>query len=387
MTKQQSSFRRYLPKYEDDFTTISNKLISDKSLEDSDFRFLVYLFSNRPEWQVYLCNVSKKLGWSGKKITKAVNRLYRLGYIRKKQTRNERGRFSHYDFEFHHEPIFFEENSIDNSDIEELIQNAPSHNEYEPDSGFRPTVTPQTKCPHNEYEPDALSPLAVNDQLPLPLSTTKSCSIQSTIAQSKNLKKAMPYRKKNEEGATERAVPSLNFGSKAMDRLPSKQRKKPRNPEHEARFQWLMSLEIVDENGNIDENEMSWLSYRYTKFALENAYSHLIYKEQCQGFTPKSRLKMFKHLLKNEGNPMGVNVEKNRQYAQEFAKKNGWSSLEIHQKYCQDADFSGIDLNLNMEPKAFEDSLLRLYNTNNRNRRQDEFEEEFHFDAREYDDE
>lgn len=84
---------------------------------------------------------------------------------------------------------------------------------------------------------------------------------------------------------------------------------------------------------------------------------------------------------------MGVNVEHNRRFAEEFAKKNGWSSLEIHQKYCQDADFSGIDLNLNMEPKAFEDSLLRLYNTTNRNRRQDEFEEEFHFDAREYDDE
>lgn len=384
MNAQKVAFRRYRPRYEDDSTTISNKLIINNSLKDSDFRFLVYLFSNRPDWEVYLCNVRKRLGWGRKKTWQCVRRLFQLGYIRMKQIRNAKGQFSHYDFEFHHDPIFFHQNLSKDSYIEQLEENDPPDNEYEPDDPFGNTVDPQEECPHNQYEPETLKGDSQKETLPLPLSTTKSCSIQAPIAQSRNLKRAMPCSELNEKRAVG-AMPSSNLGSRAMDGLPSKQRKKPRSPHHEANFQWLMSLEITDENGIVDENEMSWLSHKYSKRDLENAYAHMAYKEEFQGFKPKSRLKIFKYLLKNEGNPMGVNVEKNRFYAEEFAKKNAWFSLEIHQKYCQDKDFSGMDLNLNMEPNLFQDSLLRLYNTITRNRPPAESEQDFYFDARDYD--
>lgn len=146
-----------------------------------------------------------------------------------------------------------------------------------------------------------------------------------------------------------------------MDASPSRQRKHKRSEAHEDLFQWLLGLQICDESGYLDEDEMSYLSHKYTRVQLENAFCHLQHKINKKGFKPKSNIAIFKHLLQNEHNLIGMNAEINEAFARKFANDLGWGTLKINEKYVIDKNHSAKDLSLNMEPAAFRSSLENLY--------------------------
>src|SRR5277367_5039634 len=102
-----SIFKKYQPPYDEQYTTIPNRLIVDKNLTDADFRILTYLFSNSGDWTVYLGYTRHILGWGKEKMQKTIAHVIKLGYVRREQVR-VKGRFSHYNFTYHHTPIFTE---------------------------------------------------------------------------------------------------------------------------------------------------------------------------------------------------------------------------------------------------------------------------------------
>lgn len=168
-----------------------------------------------------------------------------------------------------------------------------------------------------------------------------------------------PTPKKKE--ALKKAVPLLY--SKKENSGSSKKRKYPRNSEHQACFDWLMTLNITDEKGHLCEDEMSFLSHKYSMKRLEDAHFHMMHKIKTGKTKPKSLIAVFKHLLNQEHSPINQNCEVNLQYANDFKECVTWNSLEIHEKYVEDVNFPGKDISLNIDPKEFQSSLDRLFNS------------------------
>src|SRR5271156_653757 len=123
----QAVFKKYQAPYDESHTTIPNRLIIDKNLTDAAFRFLTYLFSNKDTWKVYIGVTRRMFGWGSCKMECAINLLIKLGYVRRRQVR-EKGKFAHYEFEYHHKPIFLGQS-------EELPSDA-----FQPEGGFPCTV-------------------------------------------------------------------------------------------------------------------------------------------------------------------------------------------------------------------------------------------------------
>ena len=89
-------------------------MIFNSKLKDSSFRLLCALDA-LPEsnWKTNQSWLAKELGWGREKVAAAIANLEETGYLRRIQNR-ENGRFAHYNYEFHWEPIF-----KDNPNIQE----------------------------------------------------------------------------------------------------------------------------------------------------------------------------------------------------------------------------------------------------------------------------
>ncbi len=107
--RQKSTWTKYIPPYDQRHVTIPSTLIVNKNLSDAGFRLLNYFFSNCDQWDLYMHKIAETLGWGREKTTKAVLEIIDLGYVKRELVR-EGGRFSHYNYTYHHSPVFYEEN-------------------------------------------------------------------------------------------------------------------------------------------------------------------------------------------------------------------------------------------------------------------------------------
>jgi len=345
---KEATFERHKEPYDEKFTTVPNRLIVDNNLTDSDFRLLMYLFSNSETWKVYIGHTRKILGWGKEKMEKTIDHIIKLGYVHRTLVR-EKGKFSHYKFQYHHKPIY-----LGMSEEEPKIAVQAS----QPKAGFPPTA-------HKPCEPTAVKPPAVNRPLPMPnLPMPKALPLKGNACHSTNktlgsflqgFGQALPSSIEDE------AVEALDKPTFTV--IPSVTRKFQRKKEHQEAFEWLMSLGLTDENNCVSEDEMSYLTHCFPLTKLQDAYCHLLYKQAHQDFKPKSVIAIFKFLLKNEANLKGRNVEMNTGFAHVFKNENKWHSLEIKSDYVQDKNFPGKDISMNMETDSFAFSLQNLYSS------------------------
>jgi hypothetical protein len=106
---KKSTWTKYVPPYHERHVTIPSTLIVNKNLSDAGFRLLNYMFSNCDQWDLYMHKIAEDLGWGREKSTRAVMEIIELGYAKRELVREE-GRFSHYNYHYYCQPIFYEEN-------------------------------------------------------------------------------------------------------------------------------------------------------------------------------------------------------------------------------------------------------------------------------------
>jgi len=113
MEKQQNqtSFKKFKAPHEEEFTTIPNRLILDKGLSDAAFKILVYLLHNSANWKVYQKKMMSDLNHGRDKSKEGVALLEKLGYLKRTQVR-EAGKFAHYEYEYHHSPVFLDSSQV-----------------------------------------------------------------------------------------------------------------------------------------------------------------------------------------------------------------------------------------------------------------------------------
>lgn len=305
-----------------------NSLIFNRDLSEPAKIFLLALngiISCTQNWVPVQSDIQKRLGWGQEKMENAIRSCVNHGFLNVKQNRGEKGRFGPNDFEFCLEGSFKNLGNIVTSE----------------------------KCPHNTVSTDGGfpvtgDPLPVNPYIPLPYPVPFKEINQGNA----------PTPKEKNKKELERA---MTFFHPKKDMDLSKQRKFPRKPEHQACFEWLMSLNLSDENGHVDEDNMSFLSHRHPKRKLEDAYSHLLHKIGLGKFKPRSLIASFIHILNNEHSPVGLNSQVNLKYAKDYKECCNWNSLEIYEKYVEDLNFPGQDISLNMNPEEFQRTLDKLF--------------------------
>lgn len=328
--------------YEEGFVVVFNHIIINKELSDAAYRLLTYLHSNSATWTVYSRYTAKRLGWGREKLTKAIRELYNLGFITRIQTRDN-GKFAIYTYKysfkqkFKNEPWASPKKRVNNKpEMSPNVDEITSNTEVLSVEGLQP-------------KPDISDPV-------LSASEKRSLTIPNKPIPNKPMDmEAMPASKKKQKDLD--AMP----GKKAFPK--SKSRIKPRDADHEDRFQYLIGLKIGnDKAGYLDENAASYLSSKFTQTQIENAYFTLETKLRKRERVD-SPAAVFVHLLKNEHNPITAQNELNETFAINFSKELGWSSLVIKQKIVYDRNNSAKDLSLNMPFECFKTSLMGLYSS------------------------
>lgn len=306
-----------------------NAIIFNRELTEPAKIFLLALngiVSCTQNWVPIQSDIQKRLGWSRSKIDGAIDSCIEYGFLKVKQKRTESGRYAPNDFEFCLEGSFKKCLEYD------TLENAPTHG-FQPLTGLRTSVK---RTSEKEHIPIPSYPIPI---------------IDLTLGNA-------PTPKEKPKRAMDKEMP-LSHSRKEMGL--SKQRKFPRKPEHQACFEWLMSLNLTDENGYVDEDNMSYLSHKHSRVKLESAYSHLLHKVGLGKFKPKCLIASFTHILNNEHSPIGLYYQSNVQYAKDYKEVMRWNSLEIRKKYVQDSNFHGQDISLNMNPEEFQRTLDKLF--------------------------
>lgn len=110
MSESNSKFSRRKPKNQ--FTQVPNELIRSK-MKNASFRLICYLESHDEGWIIYKEVIKKDLGWGREILDTAIKELINMKLLIVHPQRNEKGRFTHNDYEFSFFPI--EEQANENS--------------------------------------------------------------------------------------------------------------------------------------------------------------------------------------------------------------------------------------------------------------------------------
>jgi predicted transcriptional regulator len=323
VTNNQSSFEKsyfkpYKVPYEEKQTVIPNHLIIDPNLCDADFRFLTYLISTSENFVIYSSVTRRLLRWGKTKMEKTVTKLIELGYVRRTQIR-EKGRFSHWEYEYHHTPIFLEKN-----------HKKPAHNEYEPEASLSPAVE---------------SPA---EKQPLPKS---------------NYSKSIVNIKQGNDKDNDRALPSYSEKQKALEKKtthlttkPVSQRKFPVKKDQKALLQWLKEQDI--DSG--DDTFTYWIS-NYPEHKIREAVQFM-HMENAKGKIKKTKGGFIRSVLDGKIKPINDRAIENKQFAKDFKEANKMKELEIFEKYIKLELSNGhvLDLNLDMDPIEFVKKLISM---------------------------
>lgn len=103
-----------------------NSLIYNRNLSDAAIRLILALNAIPDSWIIVQCDIQQRLGWGREKMQNAIKECVQFGFMKVTQSR-EKGQFSKNNFEFDTSPSYLEK---------------PTHNEYEPLTGFPLTDEP-----------------------------------------------------------------------------------------------------------------------------------------------------------------------------------------------------------------------------------------------------
>lgn len=338
MKNLEDEFEEYqLPLTEQWFQS-SRYAVQDPSLTSDAYRLLNYLCSNSKTWENYGSYIRKLWGWGEAKLTSAIRCLHNNNYINRKRIRRPDGKLGHYKYQYCQKPVFQNEKwdepkKRDRTTPDEL----PNVDESCPKPDLLPALPVEAVQPA-ETKPGMARPAVANPKLPMP-------------------NKPMPNPK-----ALKKALPSYFHNQKAMEAPPVQGRKFKRPDDEEDRFQMLLSFQIRDEKGEINEDALSYLANTYTRKKLEDTFYHLTYKLENESLSvKKSPIALYRHLLKHEHNCRTPNADLNEAFARKFAFELGWGSLEFKEKYVIDKNNPSKDIDFNLEPAVFRELLGSLY--------------------------
>lgn len=89
-TEDSESYIQHDP-HRTNFTTIYNDCINDRQLEHKDLGLLLYMISKPPLWKIRIKELCNRFDIGEESLRKQLNKLKELGYIKRKQNRNEDG--------------------------------------------------------------------------------------------------------------------------------------------------------------------------------------------------------------------------------------------------------------------------------------------------------
>jgi len=321
--------------FESKFQIAPAEIVFHRSIS-SDTKILILAINqikhSAPSWTIIQSDLQNRLCFGRDKMKKAMAEAVQFGYLRVKQVRQEKGKvnakgqpiagqFNRNDFDFNIDGNF------------EIVDE-----QEKDDKSNGKGLSLEASEPSTE-KPSTAKPSTVNQPLPMPdkpMPRLKALKGNASLSKSSRALEASPVKK---------------------DSSPSKARKHKRTEDHENKFQYLLGLQILDDNGYLNEDDMSYLSFKYSQKQIDDAYYHMLYKMEKKDFKARNPLAVFKFLLKNEHNARGANSDINATYARKIKSEFNWTSLEIKEKYVIDKNNSAKDISLNMEPSAFRDSL------------------------------
>ena len=131
-------------RFETKSQVLPNSLFLHKGLSDSG-KVLLSLFNGiatcAPGWTIVQSDIQARLGWGKQKMQEAIKSCVSHGFMKVRQSKNQKGLFQQREFEFDVEPSYLEEK--------------PSHIECEPVSTLR--VPDRQPLPSSKKEPCSLS--------------------------------------------------------------------------------------------------------------------------------------------------------------------------------------------------------------------------------------
>ncbi len=93
--------------------------LSGKDMSDLSFRIICYLMSLPDDWVVYMSQLRGQFDVGKDKLQEAIRELVKKGYIRRRKTRSEDGKFGTWDTECSDTPEFLEDNEKNETDSQE----------------------------------------------------------------------------------------------------------------------------------------------------------------------------------------------------------------------------------------------------------------------------
>jgi len=100
-------------KIKENFTTIPNSVIRNKSLSDRARFLFCYMASMPDDWQFYQSAMAKELGYTKDTLRKYMEELLSTGYLIREQ-RREKGKFDSYDYTINFSPCMGNTDTVKN---------------------------------------------------------------------------------------------------------------------------------------------------------------------------------------------------------------------------------------------------------------------------------
>jgi hypothetical protein len=100
-------------KIKENFTTIPNSVIRNKSLSDRARFLFCYMASMPNDWQFYQSAMAKELGYTKDTLRKYMDELLTTGYLIREQ-RREKGKFDSYDYTINFSPCMENTDTVKN---------------------------------------------------------------------------------------------------------------------------------------------------------------------------------------------------------------------------------------------------------------------------------
>lgn len=89
--------KKYTINKTEKFTIVSNELLTNKDLNDTDLRILLLLLSLPENFQVNAKNISNMIGKSEDTVKKSLNRLIDMKYLKREKVKNK-NKFGGYEY-------------------------------------------------------------------------------------------------------------------------------------------------------------------------------------------------------------------------------------------------------------------------------------------------
>ncbi len=303
MPKQenQTGFKRYKVPKDQGFTVIPNKLIVNKELPPIPKLVLIYLLHNSEDWKVYQHKIREDLNIGICSLRTAIAQLEKLGYLRRRQLK-EKGKFSHYEYEYHSEPIFLKCSQLPIKPVHNPIKR------QSPANGF---------------------PLAANLSLPMTKLTSSSKKKKDNVTPASAV--STLQLKKQESGKK----------AKTMDitkryRLTEEQR---------------TSFELMKRVGLPTDDPT--LCYYAKRFTLQRINAALI---EMNGKRPQNPGGYFRKLLMKELDESKANTLVNSEFAQVYKETMAWKDLLITKTHVETPTFK---ISLAISPDTFTDLVVK----------------------------